>query len=345
MFKKYYLAGLAVLMSPTAFAIENFVTHATTLYPPACLSTAGVEEVFTPSETRIAYLDQTVSQFTAFPDTKNNATVDMQIVRRGCKDSDRSVLLVSVSLITGGESFFLPRLFADVDGTRYPLRLANEPNSFEQNYGGALQSTGRVEFVIDGVAESRIASTANILSIAQYNGAFRLVMQDGFDETREVELAIDAYSGFQVPRKFPMNGRMSGNWVSEGATEQGFLISFNEFIDENGVQNMVFLSWYTFATDGSTLWLVANTFHDIAEDSVQLTIQLVENGEFLGNKTVDRTDVGTATMTVENCNEITFEYDLTSLGLSAGTITLTRIFSLEIAGYACRDQTARLDAL
>ena len=344
MFKKYYLTGLAVLLSPTAFAIENFVTQATTLYPPACLSTAPLEEVFTPSGSRIAYLDQ-LTKFTAFPNTGNDATVEMQIVRRGCKDPDRSVILVTANMITGGDSFFLPRLFAEIDGTRYTLRMANEPNSFEQDYSGALQSTGPVEFVLDGVAESKIASTGNILSVAQYNGAFKLIIQDGFDASVEYELEIGAYSGFQIPRKFPMNGRMSGNWVSEGATDQGFLISFNEFIDQNGVQNMMFLSWYTFATNGSTLWLVANTFHDIAEDSVTLNIQLVENGEFLGDKVVDRTDVGTATLTVESCNEITFEYDLTSLGLGTGTITLKRIFSLEIAGYACRDQAARLDAL
>lgn len=344
MFKKYYPAVLAVLFSANAFAIENFVTQATTLYPPACLSTAGPDEVFTPSQTRIAFLDQVV-KFTAFPETKNDASIDMQIVRRGCKDPDRSVILVSTSLITGGDAFFLPRFFAEIEGTRYPLRLANEPNSFEQNYGGALQSTGREDFVLDGVAESRTASTANIISVAQYNGAFKLIMQDGFDESIEFELAIGAYSGLQKPRKFPMNGRMSGNWVSEGATDQGFLISFNEFIDGDGVRNMVFLSWYTFNTDGSTLWLVANNFHDIAADSVELNIQLVENGAFLGKKPVDRTDVGSATMTVESCNEITFEYDLASLGLGVGSITLTRIFSLEIAGYACRDQTARLDAL
>jgi len=345
MLKKYYFAGLAVLLSSSAFAIENFVTQATTPYPPACMSTADPEEVFTPSGTKIVYLDQLVSEFTAFPETKNNATVEMKIERRGCKDTDRSVILVSVSMINGGDAFFMPRFFAEIGGTRYPLRLANEPNSFEQDYGGALKSRGRMDFILDGVAESKIASTDNIISVEQYNGAFTLVLQDGFDDTKEVSLPVSGYTGFQKPRKFPMNGRMTGNWVSEGATDQGFLISFNEFIDGNGVQNMIFVSWYTFASDGSNLWLVANAFHDIAADSVDLTVQLVEDGEFLGDKEVSRIDVGTATLTAENCNEITFDYDLASLGLGAGTVTLTRIFSLEIAGYACRDQTARLDAL
>jgi hypothetical protein len=343
MFKNYYLVVLAILISPTALALENFVTQASTLYPPACLSTGAIEEVNTPSVSKITFASQLVN-FTAYPDTDLNASVEIEIVRRGCKDPERSVILVSMSLINGGSKFFLPRFFAKIDGEKYPLRLANEPNSFEQDYSGALQGTGRVQFVLDGPAESKIANTDNLISIAQYNGAFTLVLQDGFDETLEYEVPAAAYTGFQRPLNFPINGRMTGNWVSAGAADQGFLISFNEFIDGNGVQNMIFLSWYTFNVDGTTLWLVANEFHDIATSSVDLNIQLVTDGAFLGDKQVQRTDVGSATLTAESCGEMTFEYDLEALGLGTGTITLTRIFSLEIAGYACRDQTARLDA-
>ena len=344
MFKKLFFTGLVLFFSQTAIGIENFITHATTLYPPACVSTAPLEEVFTPSGTRVQFLDQLVD-LTAYPDTGNKASVEVKIFRRGCSDPDRSVMFISTSLVAGSEAFFMPRLFAEIGGTRYPLRLVNEPNSFEQEQGGTIKGSGFREFIMDGVAESDIGDTENILSIEQYNGAFTLILQDGFDPSNDPGVAITEYTGFQKPRKFPINGRLTGNWVVEGVPDQGFLISFNEFIDNDGVQNMVFLSWYTYDKDGSLLWLTAANFHDVAADSVDLEIELVTNGEFLGSKTADREVVGTATLTAENCNELTLAFDLETLGLGSDTVTLNRIFSLETAGYACRDQTARLDAL
>jgi len=288
MLNKMSLAGLVLFFSQTAVGIENFVTHATTLYPPACVSTAPLEEVSTPSGTKFTSLDQLVE--------------------------------------------------------RYPLRVVNEPNSFEQEHGGTIKGPGFREFIMDGVAESKIATTENILSMEQYNGAFTLIIQDGFDSTIEFELPIKEYTGFQTPRKFPINGRLSGNWIVEGVPDQGFLISFNEFIDDDGIKNLAFLSWYTYNTDGSLLWLTAAAFHDVAVSSVDLPLDLVTNGEFLGDKTADREVVGSATLTAESCNEMTFEYDLEALGLGSDTVTLKRIFALETAGYACRDQTARLDS-
>jgi len=252
MLNKLSLAGLMLFFSQTAVGIENFITHATTLYPPACVSTAPLGEVSTPSSTRIQFLNQLVD-LTAYPNTNNKADVEVLVYRRGCKDPERGVMFISTSLVAGGEAFFLPRIFAKVEGTRYPLRLANEPNSFEQEQGGTIKGSGFREFIMDGVAESKIASTENIISIAQYNGSFTLIIQDGFDPSIEYELPVTAYTGFQKPVNFPLTGRLSGNWVVEGVPDQGFLISVNEFIDENGVQNFTFLSWYTYNSDGSLL--------------------------------------------------------------------------------------------
>jgi len=345
MLNKLSLASLVLFFSQTAVGIENFITHATTLYPPACVSTAPLEEVFTPSGTRVTTIDQLV-ELTAYPDTRNKATVEMKIFRRGCSDPERSVMFISTSLVNGGDEFFLPRVFAEVGGKRYPLRLVNEPNSFEQEQGGTTKGRGFLQFIMDGVAESKIATTENIFSIEQYNGDFTLILQDGFDPSIEFQTPlVIAYTGFQVPRKFPINGRLAGNWTVEGVPDQGFVIAANEFINEDGVQNMLFLSWYTYDKDGSLLWLTAANFHDVAADSVDLEIELVTNGEFLGSKTADREVVGTATLTAESCNELTLAFDLEALGLGTDTVTLNRIFSLETAGYACRDQTARLDAL
>ena len=345
MLNKLSLAILMLFFSQAAVGIENFVTHATTLYPPACVSTAPLEQVFTPSDSRDVFLARLI-RLTSFPDTNEQEDVEVFVYRRGCKDPDRSVIFLSTNLIAvSGSAFFMPRLFAKIGATRYPLRLANEPNSFEQHQGGTIKSLGFREYILDGVAESKIATTDNIISIAQYNSAFTLIIQDGFDASIELEVPVDLYTGFQRPRKFPLNGRLAGNWIVQDVPDQGFVIAFNEFINADGVQNMLFLSWYTYNTDGSTLWLTAGAFHDIAADSVDLELELVTNGEFLGRKIADRSIVGSATLTAESCNELTLTFILDELGLGSGTVTLNRIFSLETAGYACRDQTARIDAL
>ncbi len=350
MFNRFSLASLVLFFSQAAFSqvafgIENFITQATTLYPPACVSTAPLEEVSTPSDTRDVFLGQ-MGKYTAYPDTKKQADVEVFVYRRGCKDPDRSVIFLSTNLIASGNSkFFMPRVFAKIGATRYPLRLVNEPNSFEQEQGGTIKGVGFREYILDGVAESKIASTENIISIAQYNAAFTLIIQDGFDSSTELEVPVDAYTGFQKPRTFPLNGRLSGNWIVAGVPDQGFLISFNEFINASGVQNQVFLSWYTYNTDGSTLWLTAAAFNPVAADSVDLELELVTNGEFLGSKKAQRSVVGSATLTAVSCNELTLTFNLEGLGLGSDTIMLSRIFSLETAGYACRDQTARIDAL
>jgi len=345
MFSRLSLAGLALLFSQAVFSIENFVTQATTLYPPACVSTAPLEQVSTPSDSRDVFLAQ-IGKYTAYPDTTSQADVEVFVFRRGCKDPDRSVIFLTTNLIAAGNSaFYMPRVFAKIGGIRYPLRLANEPNSFEQKQGGTIKGVGLREYILDGVAESEITGTANVISIAQYNGAFTLIVQDGFDPSMELEVPVDAYTGFQKPRNFPLNGRLSGVWVVQDVPDQGFVIAFNEVINASGVQNMLFLSWYTYNTDGTTLWITAGGFHEIAADSVDLELELVTNGEFLGSKVADRSIVGSATLTAESCNELTLTYVLDDLGLGSATITLVRIFSLETAGYACRDQTARLDAL
>lgn len=344
MFSKFFFSVLISLFSQAVFGIENYVTQPTTPYPPGCVSNVPFDTAGTPSLGRVVFGTDLVS-LTAWPDNGNKATVEMFIYRRGCNEPGRSVLMVSMQLIAGGDAYFLPRFFANINGTRYPLRLVNEPNSFEQKMGGALRGSGFTEFILDGVAESDIASTQNIISPTQYNAAFELIIQDGFDDSIEFVVQVKAFGTFPKPSKFPINGRLSGAWAVAGIPDQGFVISFDEFVDATGVTNLVVFSWYTYGLDGSMLWLFANSFHDLATNSVDLLLQVLSGGEFMGAMPVTRTDVGTAKLIAISCNELILEYNLETLGLGSGTVTLVRLFSVETAGYACRDQEARIEAL
>ncbi len=76
--------------------------------------------------------------------------------------------------------------------------------------------------------------------------------------------------------------------------------------------------------------------------TVTIPIVRVTNGEFRGSKAADREVAGSVTITGNNCNDLTLEYTLNDIGLGAGTKRLQRIYSLETAGYTCRDLEARM---
>ena len=120
--------------------------------------------------------------------------------------------------------------------------------------------------------------------------------------------------------------------------DQGFVIAFEELPDGG---NFVFLSWYTYDLVGNLLWLTAGDRYDVGDSSIDLPLELVTNGLFMGNIRADRKVISTATLKAISCNQLEFFYDLTVLGLGGGTIILQRLHSLETAGYACRDQKRR----
>jgi len=54
--------------------------------------------------------------------------------------------------------------------------------------------------------------------------------------------------------------------------------------------------------------------------------------------------VGNMTIKGNNCNDLTLQYNLEEIGLGTGSQHLNRLFSLETAGYVCRDLEARMEA-
>ena len=151
--------------------------------------------------------------------------------------------------------------------------------------------------------------------------------------------------------RLPLSGRLSGNWVVEGASDQGFVIAISELVPDAAVPApedlldsplLMFLSWYTYDANGDLLWLTGAAQFAMGDTEVTIPIEDVSNGEFLGGKTADRSVVGSVTITGNNCNDLSFQYDLGDIGLGSGTKHLERLFSLETAGYVCRDLEARM---
>jgi hypothetical protein len=141
--------------------------------------------------------------------------------------------------------------------------------------------------------------------------------------------------------------------VEAGAADQGFLLSFSNPVPPAGTavaepenaELLVFLSWFTFDSQGDMLWLAGEARFPQGSTEVSIPILRVTQGQFLGSQAAERTVMGQVRLKASQCNELEVDYDLSGLDLGAGDLRLQRLHALEIAGYPCRDYQARLDSL
>jgi len=342
---KKYLIGVIVVVSlisnsASVRAFEGYYTHWWTPYPPSCVFT--LTSAYDPDNQGEPQLlvGETIS-LGSIDISSPPVQVEMEVIRKSCTEENRSALFMILK--NPDESpYRAPKISAHIKDETYKLRLSDEPNTrFEDNASKTL--VGNVMFVIDG-ADFR--ETNNAITADQYNGAFKLVVEDTGETGNVYEYDLPANNPNLKPKRKLLNGRMSGTWVVEGATDQGFQLSIQELWTNESAQPHAFLSWYTFDNDGNTLWLTgAGVFGVMGDSGVLLEMELVTNGEFMGSKKADRQRLSDASLFVENCNRLRFHYNLEELGLGKNIVYLKRLFSLETAGYACRDIQSRLDTL
>ena len=341
------IAGLLLLcLAPWALAQENFVSPPEGVYPPGCatLTEYGNQAVHGATESLHSSTIE-LADVSEYFYTGGKSDVQVVIYRQGCAENGRAIIKVQLEVISGG-SALAPIVIAVIDGVDYPMRLTADPNSYTDKYTGSPIFEGETfEYFLDGVAwpdlPSYLEQGLGIMTPAQYNDAFQLDFVDYVDFTT-TSVEIPAYTNNLRSTMMPLGGRLSGNWVVAGVPDQGFILAFEELPDGT---NFVFFSWYTYAADGSTLWLTAASSYTLGTTSTELLIELVTNGEFLGSEEADRSVAGSATLTAYHCNHLQLDFDLTELGLGTGSIRLQRLFSLETAGYACRDPIERADTI
>lgn len=341
----FSILGLATLslgafLAAPALARDNFVTSPTAPYPPGCVSSDNFG-VSTPTFARQVYNDSIITLADAAGGADNN--VNLLVYRRGCTEENRSLLYVEIETFAAQRRIGVPRVFIDAGGTRYPMRLTPEANTFEINHSGLVVGPGTYEFLVDGPAESAVNANTPIIDPEAYSAPLTLIIQDSLNTNNEYNLPLPAWNDDIRPQAYPLNGRLTGPWVSAGAENQGFVISFNEFLDEEGTRQQVFFSWYTYDLDGNPLWLASSNFYTYNAFEVELPLAVLTGGTFLGPEEPTSTPAGTATLTSLSCGELSLAYDLTAIGLGTGTVTLRRTFALEVAGYACRDVKGRMD--
>jgi len=206
-------------------------------------------------------------------------------------------------------------------------------------------------FILDNISPLWGGSAmTEAVTPSEYNDRITLEL-NWTDSSPGYFIDVPATADMLSPLTFmPLSGRLSGNWVTEGAEDQGIILSISEMPEEfpfwlPAKPFLMFLSWYTYDELGDPLWLTGAARFAVDTTELTLPIELVTHGEFLGEVTADRDVVGTVTLTGNSCNDLGFEYNLTSLGLGSGNKHLQRLFSLETAGYTCRDLEARIEEI
>jgi hypothetical protein len=233
-------------------------------------------------------------------------------------------------------------------------RLMREPGVWTSSQPGRQvlgdPSTDRWIYIVD--QDLGAAWWDGPISIDAYNGRFELSLHHAENINRPIlKIPVPATAELiPTPGRMPLNGRLSGNWVATNAADQGFVLSFSELVpgqlQEPGFlwkqESLLFLSWFTFGPDGRPLWLTGTGRYLPGDSKVSLDLVLVTGGRFMAATEATRNAAGSAELTAFGCNRLELDYDLGSIGLGKNSIQLQRLFSLEIAGFSCRDLAAKL---
>jgi hypothetical protein len=310
-----------------------------TSYPPGCVSSIYFLGDFPANGVESESVYSGTIPLQAWTDSGSESVdIEVEILRVGCAEKDKSVILVQLHYPiegTPGDGIVLaPHVTAAGDFNHW-LALNQEPHTLPGWHEFLAEGDNRTYFLQDG------PTWAMPMLASLYNGAFELQFWDSNGEEAGPAIPIPAYDNQLQSSELSITGRLSGLWIVPETEDQGFLISVNELLSPYSRPLVIFLSWNTFDSDGNPLWLSgASTFSEFDSD-VEIELILVEDGEFLGTKKANRTVVGNIQLHVMSCAKITAQYELEAIGLGTDEIALTRLFNMETAGFPCQDYETR----
>ena len=327
-------------------------------YPPGCVTVPDVQTTLY-GDNAVKFFEGRMALVNARkPSEKRDAIV--AAYRVGCADSNRSVIWISFSIppeLDSSTLYQMPSIsFLLNDGWRPYVKLTREPRSTPFAMPGPQIIGNTAEFaeineprtwvyILD--LDPNTAYWDEPISPQEYNGSFKLQFY-GSGIQPVFEVAVPATTDLLRPSTYmPLNGRLSGNWVMDGAADQGIMLAISELVpaaipapDEIGQSKLLlFLSWYTFDTQGKPLWLTGSAQFLPGESEVSLSIDQVSKGEFLGEAGGQRIQAGSLNLRAISCGQIDVDYNLSAVGLGSGTTNLQRLFSLEIAEYGCSEKS------
>lgn len=366
--KFYALALLTMFTGSAALANSNFVTSPYLPYPPGC---ALVPDAYDPGwlETHaVRFFTRSIRVYNSR--TGEEVPLTLEAFRSPCSEPNRSLVWLRFSLAPADARYnfewSLPAVWAQAETPwSKPMHLVTEPNGWRT---GALGEINQRRFLVSQPEGALAGEYAEFLGLpAERHWLFLLDgEQQNFWETgpgltaleynSRFTLDLGGYLRLEVPAtadllpgpapSLPLSGRLSGVWGVEGAADQGFQLAISEPVraEHDPEPLLLFFTHYTFDADGNPVWLVGNAEFEPGATEVTVSIEKVDGGVFRGDQRADRETIGSIKLVAHSCNDIGFEFDYSGLGLGTGIERLQRLFSLEVAGYDCRDYEARVAA-
>jgi hypothetical protein len=381
------LVWAAAGFCPGVEAGSNFVDNPLTPYPPSCATTQsliayqpGLGYQGYPTTQQLVYGENSVRFYAkdlVLADSFGKFPVNVSAYRLGCAEPNRSLIWLVFRIPDQVDnhgvnyaSYRLPRVTAmDAQNRIWGMRLASEPNTW--GVGQEASKTSRfigdlrpskpmgdfrgVEwiFLLDNESPDLVPGKPEGMPVSVYNDSFRLMLSPqkpygNAPPTHIIEVPSTSSLLSRNPQ-LPINGRLSGLWVTEGVPDQGVNLAISTLpspplkpFDQNPVQALVmFFSWYTFDSDGQPLWLTGSAQFATGATEVAVPLVKVSGGKFMGQTQPQRQQVGHVTVRSNHCNDLTLNYSLQIPSAVTGIRRLQRLFAMETAGYACRDLDSR----
>jgi N-acetylneuraminic acid mutarotase len=160
-------------------------------------------------------------------------------------------------------------------------------------------------------------------------------------------LTTDTLEALEVGADFTINSELNDAWVSDGAPYQGLFITVFEST------GLVFVSWFTFDSDGPSPNTATFGSSDqrwvtgagaINGDTVAISAELTSGGIFNGADPVamQQPGYGTITIVFKGCNEATFNYDFPSASQS-GQMNIRRVLTDNVGECEAETTTVTTD--
>lgn len=178
---------------------------------------------------------------------------------------------------------------------------------------------------------SRVLPATLLLFITPVLATYEYVSKFGDDFQDSIQVVHDSDFGLET---FVLNAGLNDAWYNPQTSGQGFFITVFPRL------GVVSLAWFTYDTvlpDGNATanlgdpghrWLTALGM--INGNQSVMSIEISSGGIFDTTTVITRVEDGTITLTFEDCNSATVQYDIPSINRQ-GTVPIQRVASDNIA--------------
>lgn len=302
--------------SEAVVAAPKQATNPRRSYPPSCLEFPLPATPSGPGQ--VAAVTGT-GTFTGAPEP-----VELTFWRQPCSGGRGALLLRVNRLAPRDLDIYLPQWIATQDGVDMLVRLAIEPNTFNEFF---LTQAATTQVYVFEVPKSGAA--------IDYNRAFSL---------RDVVLGpLGTVAAYQ-PSAYPENalslritGYLSGSWYDPAHGGEGIFLEIAENPDGSA---FIFYAWFTYDSQGFPYWIIGQASVGQGARSVTVPSLIFQGGGFAGNfnpANLLNASWGNVTFSFPSCSTLTLQFQSTTSiqGVPSGSGTRTWSRLTTINGLAC----------